>query len=284
MEKRIAALLTERSEEILAAWRQRIVLDARHVMEQAGVESVDGICRNLLTLLIATLYREPAAPERDAAGPDPSDPARGADERLDAVGRRLGEKGVTPMETARFIFSLKDTLSPLLAEKFEGVELIAALETAHRRVDALAIRSLTTYLAAREEIIDDQRRAFREVSVPVVRIWDRIIMIPLVGMLDSERTQLMMQTLLSALEDLQAKVAILDISGIPVVDTLVARHLITTASAVRMMGAECVITGVRARIAQTLVELGIDLGGFVTRMTLADGLATALQMTDQRIG
>ncbi|MCP4106767.1 MAG: STAS domain-containing protein [Desulfobacteraceae bacterium] len=119
--------------------------------------------------------------------------------------------------------------------------------------------------------------------MPVVKVWDRIIMVPLIGMLDSERTQMMMEILLEALENLQAKVAILDISGIPVVDTLVARHLITAASAAKLMGAECIITGVRARIAQTLVQLGIDLGGIVTCTAMADGLQLALEMTDQKI-
>ncbi|MBF0243000.1 MAG: STAS domain-containing protein [Desulfamplus sp.] len=109
-------------------------------------------------------------------------------------------------------------------------------------------------------------------------------MIPLVGMLDSSRTQQMMETMLGALEDYQSRVAILDISGIPVVDTLVARHLITAASAARLMGAECIITGVRARISQTLVQLGVDLSGFITRSTLADGFATALKITGQQIG
>lgn len=109
-------------------------------------------------------------------------------------------------------------------------------------------------------------------------------MIPLVGMLDSTRTQLMMETMLTALEDNQANVAILDISGIPVVDTLVARHLVTAASAAKIMGAECIITGIRAKISQTLVQLGVDLSGFSTCSTLADGLRMALASTEQRIG
>jgi len=151
-------------------------------------------------------------------------------------------------------------------------------------IDRLGVFTFSVYQESREELMREQQRAFMEVSVPVVRIWDRIIMIPLVGMLDSSRTQQMMETMLTALEDYQSKVAIMDISGIPVVDTLVARHLITAASAARLMGAECIITGIRARISQTLVQLGVDLSGFITRTTLADGLQLALKMTDQKIG
>lgn len=269
MEQNIAEFLTQHRNEIIEDWNRRIILDLRPVVELLGVDECREITAAVLDRLIETLDADPSEP-----------PAEGVAE----VSRKLSARRVTPFEAARLIFSLKERLFPVIGEAFADPDTIDRMMEVDRRIDDMGVAVLKTYLEAKEAVIADQQKAFQEVSVPVVKVWDRIIMIPLVGMLDSERTQLMMEVLLSSLEDLQARVAILDISGIPVVDTLVARHLITAASAVRLMGAECIITGIRARIAQTLVELGVDLGGFMTRTTLADGLAAALDLTGQVIG
>jgi rsbT co-antagonist protein RsbR len=273
MEKDISAFLSGRQDLIIQAWNQKLILEARAFVELAGVEELRSQTRVVLGRLLAALEAE-----------EPVDAETQPDKILVDLNRKMTARHLRPSETVRFIFSLKDVLFSMLAEEYPGENLLAAVSAVNRYADVMAVRIFDAYLAAREEVISEQQRAFQEVSVPVVRIWDKIIMIPLVGMLDSERTQLMMETLLTALDQLQAKVAILDISGIPVVDTLVARHLITTASAVRLMGGECIITGIRARIAQTLVELGVDLSGFLTRTTLADGLEAALGLTKQSIG
>src|SRR3972149_6297371 len=133
------------------------------------------------------------------------------------------------------------------------------------------------------ELLKEQQKAFMEVSVPVVKVWNRILLVPLIGVFDSQRAELLMEMLLTELENTQAKVAILDVSGIPIVDSLVAKHLIRTVSAVKLMGAECIVTGIRSRISQTIVQLGIDLSGITTRTALAEGLKVALDLTDQKV-
>lgn len=265
----IATFLSNHRHSILEDWNKRIILDMRPVVEVLGVDE----CRERTAVVLDGLI---AAIQQDLLDA----PNAG----IDKLSQKMAAERLTPSEIAQFIFSLKDVLFPILGDGFQDDDPLGAVAEVNRRIDAMSALAFEAYINTKETVIAEQQKAFQDVSAPVVKIWDRIIMIPLVGMLDSERTQLMMEVMLASLEDLQAKVAILDISGIPVVDTLVARHLITAATAVRLMGAECIITGIRARIAQTLVELGVDLGGFMTRTTLADGLSAALKLTDQSIG
>lgn len=269
MEGNVSVLLSSHRSAILDAWHQRILLDFRSVAALLGSDATRAQCRAIFDHLIAGLGAE---------SPPPTDRV------LEDLCGWMANHQLTPAETTLLVLSLKRPLISVLGDALSGGELIEAITVVDHQVDTLAVGVFSSYLALREATIAGHRQAFEEISAPVVRIWDQIILIPLVGMLDSERTQLMMETLLSSLEAIQARVAILDISGIPVVDTLVARHLVTAASAVRLMGAECIITGIRARIAQTLVELGVDLGGLMTRTTLADGLAASLKLTNQSIG
>src|SRR3972149_3682234 len=132
------------------------------------------------------------------------------------------------------------------------------------------------------ELLKEQQKAFMEVSVPVVKVWNRILLVPLIGVFDSQRAELLMEMLLTELENTQAKVAILDVSGIPIVDSLVAKHLIRTVSAAKLMGVECIVTGIRSKISQTIVQLGVDLSGITTRATLEEGLKVALDLTNQK--
>lgn len=270
----IATVLSENRNKIYELWNKQIILQARALAEAVGIEEIKNKTRIMLDCVIEML------PKKDI---EDSESLRKITEILEDLSSKMTDRNITPSETALFVFSLKDAVFPILQEKFDGKNMTLAMTKVNRFIDNLGLKTFEIYLAAREAIINDQQRAFRTTSVPVVKVWNKIIMIPLVGILDSERTQLMMETLLEALEELQAKVAILDISGIPVVDTLVARHLISAASAVRLMGSECIITGIRAKIAQTLVQLGVDLGGFTTRMTMADGLHRALELTGQKI-
>lgn len=164
-------------------------------------------------------------------------------------------------------------------------ELERAEEQLRKTHEELEIRvqERTAELTKTMELLKEQQKAFMEVAVPVVKVWNRILLVPLIGVFDSARAQLVMETLLTEIEETQAKVAILDVSGIPIVDSLVAKHLIRTVSAVKLMGAECIITGIRSRISQTIVQLGVDLSEIITRTALAEGLKVALDLTDQKI-
>jgi rsbT co-antagonist protein RsbR len=271
----LARILQDNKETILDQWHQQLILNTKPMVESIGLNVMKQRTKELLDALIDALKRD------DGFEGDSYDDARNL---MTDISRQMILSNLTPSEVTLFVFSLRDVIFPLFQENIDAGQLAAQYHLVNALIDKLGVFTFTVYQESREELMREQQRAFMEVSVPVVRIWDRIIMIPLVGMLDFSRTQQMMETMLTALEDYQSKVAIMDISGIPVVDTLVARHLITAASAARLMGAECIITGIRARISQTLVQLGVDLSGFITRTTLADGLQLALKMTDQRIG
>jgi PAS domain S-box-containing protein len=161
---------------------------------------------------------------------------------------------------------------------------ISPIKDAEGRVmGASAIGRDITERRKMEEMLREQQRVFMEVSVPVVNIWKRILLVPLIGIFDSKRAQLVMETLLTAIEETQAKVAILDISGIPVMDTFVAKHLLQTVSAARLMGTECIITGISSIISRTIVKLGVDLAGVVTKTTLAEGLRLAFDLTNLQV-
>ena len=150
-------------------------------------------------------------------------------------------------------------------------------------LDHMAQHTVSTYQRTREDIIARQQQELLELSTPVVKLWDDILAIPMIGTLDSARTQVMMEALLTKIVETGSQVAILDITGVPTVDTLVAQHLLKTVTAIRLMGGECIISGVRAQIAQTIVHLGVDLQGITTKATLADALRLALQRTGHAI-
>ena len=182
-------------------------------------------------------------------------------------------RGLTPTETALGIFSLKDAVYGLVAGAAEMVPEYLAFA---RTIDNLGLQTFENFVAAREQIIADQAESMLELSTPVVRLWDGIIAVPLVGTLDSARTQLVMEKLLDTLVATEAEHAVIDITGVPTVDTEVAQHLLKTVMAARLMGAECTITGIRPQIAHTIVSLGIEFGDVLTKQTLADGLKHAL--------
>ncbi len=143
-------------------------------------------------------------------------------------------------------------------------------------LDKLGLYTTEVYQKAREEVIQRQQQEMMELSTPVVKLWDGVLALPLIGTLDSDRTQVVMESLLQRIVETGADVAILDITGVPTVDTLVAQHLIKTVTAARLMGADCIISGIRPQIAQTIVHLGVDLGNIITKSTLADAFALAL--------
>jgi rsbT co-antagonist protein RsbR len=204
-------------------------------------------------------------------------PADGFDpvlELLETLSITRARKGFSPRETGAFLFSLKDALTKTLSEEIKDDPKSLYEETlkVSNLMDDLTIASFETFIKGREEVILRQTDEIAEISTPVIRVWDGILALPIIGTLDSSRTQVVMENLLSQIVATGSSIAILDISGVPAVDSLVAQHLIKTVSATRLMGAECIISGIRPEIAQTVVHLGIDLSGIVTKSSLASAL------------
>jgi rsbT co-antagonist protein RsbR len=199
---------------------------------------------------------------------------------LAELSRSQARRGFTPSETALGIFSLKDAAYELVAD---SADLLPDYVQFSRVIDALGLHTFETYSAAREQVIAEQSESMLDLSTPVVRLWDGIIAVPLVGTLDSARTQLVMEKLLETLLASGAEHAVIDITGVPTVDTEVAQHLLKTVMAARLMGADCTISGIRPQIAHTIVSLGIEFGDVATKATLADALALALKRSGLKV-
>jgi rsbT co-antagonist protein RsbR len=199
---------------------------------------------------------------------------------LAALSRTRATQGFSPIETATFVMSLKQPFFARLRQQLEAslAELAEALWSATVILDALALFTTDVSRTTREEIINRQQQELLELSTPVVELWTGILALPLVGTLDSARTQVVMESLLQEIVRSNATVAIIDITGVPTVDTLVAQYLLKTVAAARLMGADCIISGIRPQIAQTVVHLGVDLSAVHTKATVADALTLALRM------
>lgn len=198
-------------------------------------------------------------------------------EILGGISISRARQGFSPRETGIYIFSLKDALLNVLQGelKSDPEKLVEAIFMVSKLMDSLGIVTFETFIKGREEVILRQTDEITEISTPVIRVWDGILALPIIGTLDSARTQVVMENLLQEIVESGSTIAILDISGVPAVDSLVAQHLIKTVSATRLMGAECIISGIRPEIAQTIVHLGIDLSSIVTKATLASALKYA---------
>ena len=221
-----------------------------------------------------------------AAGADPATPDgpqwSGVAQALDSLSRSRAAQGQPAGETSAFVLALKKPLFSALQKRLsaDAPLLVSALWSISTLVDKLAQRTVTAYQHSREDIIRRQQQDLLELSTPVIKLWDGVLAVPMIGTLDSNRTQIVMETLLQQIVETESSLAIIDITGVPTVDTLVAQHLLKTVSAIRLMGAECLISGIRPQIAQTVVHLGIDLQGIITKATLAD----ALQVAMKRVG
>jgi rsbT co-antagonist protein RsbR len=200
---------------------------------------------------------------------------------LDELSRQRVLAGFASDETAIFIFSLKKPLFEALKQESLGNPQQFADDVWGVTVllDLLGLHTVKAFQRAREQVINRQQQELLELSTPVVKLWDGILALPMIGTLDSSRTQIVMESLLQRIVDTESQIAILDITGVPTVDTLVAQHLLKTVTALRLMGAECIISGVRPQIAQTIVHLGVDLQGVTTKANLADALALAMKRT-----
>ena len=205
-------------------------------------------------------------------------------ELLGNISRSRGLQGLSPSETATFVFSFKKPLFDRIKKEIKDADTLAE-ETwlANGLLDRLGLYTMEVYQITREEVIRRQQQELLELSTPVVKLWEDILALPLIGTLDSARTQVVMESLLQRIVDTGAAVAIIDITGVPTVDTLVAQHLIKTVTAARLMGAECIISGIRPQIAQTIVHLGVNLGEVTTKATLADAFGRALQLTGRHV-
>jgi rsbT co-antagonist protein RsbR len=205
-------------------------------------------------------------------------------EMLTDVSRSRAIQGFTPRETATFIFSLKQPLFSRIKSNVAGdADALNDERWALTSIlDTLGLHVMDVYQSSREEIIRRQQEEISELSTPVVKLWQGILALPLIGTLDSTRTQVIMETLLQAIVDEEAEIAIIDITAVPTVDTLVAQHLLKTVAAARLMGADCIISGIRPQIAQTMVHLGLELN-VVSKASLADALALALQRTGRMV-
>lgn len=200
-------------------------------------------------------------------------------EMLSNLSRQRAEQGFSPSETALFVFSFKSALFRQLRQAYrDDADTLADMTLiASNLLDKLGLFTTEVYLKSRETLIVRQQQEMLELSTPVVELWPGILALPLIGTLDSARTQIVMQNLLEAIVAKAADLAIIDITGVPTVDTLVAQHLLKTVAAARLMGAECVISGIRPQIAQTIIHLGVDLGGVITKARLADAFRIALK-------
>lgn len=194
--------------------------------------------------------------------------------------------GFDSQQTAAFLFSLKRPLMPVLQGEYSDAPqlFVEQLWAVSELIDALGLFTVRTYQQSREAVIKRQQEELLELSTPVVKLWDGILALPMIGTLDSQRTQVVMESLLQRIVDTGSEIAIIDITGVPTVDTLVAQHLLKTVTAIRLMGADCIISGVRPQIAQTIVHLGLDLQGIVTKANLADALALALSRSGLTVG
>jgi rsbT co-antagonist protein RsbR len=193
--------------------------------------------------------------------------------------------GFSSSETATFIFSLKQPLFAALRTAYEEdpKTLTEAMWGVSTMLDKLGLVTIEAYQLGREQVIERQQQELLDLSTPVIKLWEGIVAVPLIGTLDSERTQVVMESLLEAIVENEAVVAIIDITGVPTVDTLVAQHLLKTVAAARLMGAECIISGIRPQIAQTIVHLGVELGDVTTKSNLADALRVALRKSNLAI-
>ena len=206
-------------------------------------------------------------------------------EMLEHISRSRALQGSNPSETASFIFSLKKPLFTYLRREYsgDGQALADEIWSSTELLDNLGLYTIEAFQKTREAIITRQQEEMLELSTPVVKLWDGILGLPMIGTLDSARTQIVMESLLQKIVETGSALAIIDITGVPTVDTLTAQHLLKTVTAARLMGAECIISGIRPQIAQTIVHLGVDLGDVITKASLADALALALEKTGRTV-
>lgn len=271
----LSTILQSDFEDILQNWLEDQSDGGAKRTDIVSPEETEAQSRELLAAFARATREAPTDSGFDFANPA-WDRVR---EALQMVSENRTERGVSPTEMAWLITTMKQSLFERLRRELgrKPSELIDQIWCTTRVVDQMALYALGEYVKKREEIIERQQSEMTEVSAPVVKIWDRIVTVPLLGTVDSWRAQTVMENLLEAIVEREAEVAIIDVTGVSTVDTMVAQHLLKTAAAVRLMGAECVISGISPKIAQTIVHLGVELPNVVTRSDLQSGLDYAFQ-------
>jgi rsbT co-antagonist protein RsbR len=273
---KIPQVIREHEQEILKEWMRDISSSTRR-SDLINDQEFEQQCSRFLQLFQQALQSGDVADVQGSAFGQVRD-------FLATLSASRARLGFTPGETATFILSLKKPITARLRRSIKDVdELLAEMQTVNDLIDKLGLITVETFMRSREEIIARQQRDMLELSTPVVKLWDGILALPLIGTLDSARTQVVMETLLQRVVETGSIVAIIDITGVPTVDTLVAQHLIKTVTAARLMGADCIISGIRPQIAQTIVHLGVRLGDITTKATLADAFIIALERTGSSI-
>ena len=277
-ERRIVRLLTTRRDEILNLWiKERLEADEFRD-ELIPKKDLRQQSRQVLDMLAQAIADSGGADFEDAA----FDELRAY---LNELAHNRAVKGYTPMENATYVLALRNVVIPLLAEELENDASALIRESNYftRLLDKSGLVMVETFIRSREEIIRQQRADMLELSTPVIKVWDKILTLPIIGTLDSRRAQMMMEALLQKVVETGSTIAILDITGVRTMDTLVANHLIKTVTAARLMGARCILTGVSPAIAQTMVQLGIDLTQITTRAQMSDGIKLALEMSGRTV-
>ena len=265
----LGAIIAQHRETILSGWLRDMIGSTRRsdLMKESELQAQ---CNQFLTLLSQATSQ---SVNIQAAAYDP------VREMLAETSRTRATQGFSPRDTAMFIFSIKQPLFSVIRESLSKDSSAMADEMwlITEIIDGLGLYTTETYLKTREDTIRRQQEEMLELSTPVVKLWEGILALPLIGTLDSARTQVVMESLLEAIVQTNSKVAIIDITGVPTVDTVVAQHLLKTVTAARLMGADCIISGVRPQIAQTIVHLGINLLDITTKATLSDAFTLAIQ-------
>ena len=267
---RLSDILTRHNSNLLDLW----ISEQLHAISRQGVVTQDEIksqCSEFLNALSVALQKNESADFENSA-------FDGVKDVISTISRARTLQGFSPSETALFIFSLKKPLFGILQNELSATPEVLAEEllATSGLLDDCGIYTAEIYQKTREEIINRQNQDLLELSTPVVKLWDGVLALPLIGTLDSARTQVVMESLLQKIVETSADVAIIDITGVPTVDTLVAQHLLKTVTAARLMGAECIISGIRPQIAQTLVHLGVNLGDVITKASLAEAFKIAI--------
>lgn len=277
IQSRLSEILASHEDEILREWISRQAAASPRALGTADENQLKRTCREFLSL-----FRSGAAAEKldDIGKPEWS----AVREFLSDLSAARAKAGFTPAQTAMFIFSLKEPLFEQLRRAIENPQtLVDEIWRTTGILDRLGLYTTEAHQRTREELIARQQQELLELSTPVVRLWDNVLALPLIGTLDSARTQVVMQNLLQAIVETRSDIAIIDITGVPTVDTLVAQHLLKTVAAARLMGADCIISGIRPQIAQTIIHLGVNLEDVTTKATLADAFAVALRRTGHSV-
>ena len=273
MKTDIVKVLQKKKKQILEDWINGQITDAGLRESLMSNDELREQSNELLNALLNNLT------ESNISDPQSSD-FEPVHEILSGISISRERQGFSPTETGIYVFSLRDALLKTLQSeiKNDAASLLEGSARINRMMDQLGIITFETFIKGREEVILRQTDEITEISTPVIQVWEGILALPIIGTLDSARTQIVMENLLQQIVETESTIAILDISGVPAVDTLVAQHLIKTVAATRLMGAECIISGIRPEIAQTVVHLGIDLSNIITKATLASALKYSFSM------